>query len=376
MIWKFPTYEIDQPLNWDLLASKFSWIEDMKSVMQDSIWHGEGNVFTHTKMVVESLINLPEFQELDEQNKHILVASAIFHDVEKRSTTAEEEIDGIVRIVSPRHAKKGEFTTRTILYKDIKTPFLIREQIAKLVRWHGLPLWAITKSNPQKEVIKASLILNTQHVSMLAKADVLGRISNTQEELLLQIELFNTLCEENNSWGKKRYFLNDLSRFTYLNSSQSSPDYEPYDNSKFEVTVLAALAGSGKDTHAAKLDLPILSLDNIRREYKIDPTDKKKNGLVIQMGKEKAKEFMRKKTPFVFNATNLTKDRRGKWISLFLEYGARIKIIYIEVPYKQLLSQNHNREYKVPEKVIEKMITSLEIPGPEEAHELVFKVTS
>lgn len=61
-----------------------------------------------------------------------------------------------------------------------------------------------------------------------------------------------------------------------------------------------------------------------------------------------------------------------KWIAIFTTYGAKVKIIYLEVPYEQLLSQNHHRDHKVPEKVIDKMIKRLEIPRFEEAHELEF----
>lgn len=375
MIWKFPTYEVDRPIDWDALEARFDWFQDMKEVPQDPEWHAEGNVFVHTKMVVEALLNLPEFKGLDEQSKHILFASAMLHDVEKRSTTTTEEIKGRERIVSPKHAKKGEFTARTLLYQEMPTPFVIREQIAKLVRWHGLPIWAISKSNPDKAVIEASLVVNTAHLTMLAKADVLGRICKDQEEILLRIGLFKELCISNDCFGKPRAFASNYGRFLYLNKKEIAPDYEPYEDLKFTVHVMCALPGTGKDTFVERhLDLPVLSLDDIRRANNIDPTDKKKQGLVLQLGKEKAKEFMRAHQSFVFNATNLTRDRRGKWISLFLEYGARIEIIYLEVPHKTLLAQNHNRTHKVPENVVRRMINSLEIPTPKEAHDLRFEV--
>ena len=106
-MWKFPIYEINMPINWSALEAQFDWFRDMQGVPQDAIWHAEGDVFTHTKMVVEAMLNLPEFQELDEQEKHILFASAMFHDIEKRSTTTTEIIDGKERIVSRRFAEHG-----------------------------------------------------------------------------------------------------------------------------------------------------------------------------------------------------------------------------------------------------------------------------
>lgn len=96
---------------------------------------------------------------------------------------------------------------------------------------------------------------------------------------------------------------------------------------------------------------------------------------MIQEGKEKARELMRKRQSFVFNATNITRDLRSKWIALFLEYRAKVKIIYLEVPYKKLLSQNKNRDHIVPEKAIESMIGKLEIPGYGEAHEIVYQIS-
>ncbi|MEL6561385.1 MAG: AAA family ATPase [Bacteroidota bacterium] len=374
-MWKFPFYEIDQPIDWSAMELKFDWFADMRGVQQDPVWHAEGDVFTHTKMVVEALVDLPEFESLSEQEKHILFAAAMLHDVEKRSTTQIEIIDGKERIVSPRHAKKGEITTRNLLYEQFQVPFAIREQIAKLVRLHGLPLWAIGKDDPRKAVIESSLSVNNKLLAMLATADVLGRICDDQEEILLKIALFKELCLENDCYEKPKTFSSDYGKFLYLNKRDISPDYDPFDDLKFEVIMMCALPGIGKDTYISRnLDLPVLSLDEIRRENKIDPTDKKGNGRVIQIGKERAREYMRKQTSFVFNATNISSDVRSKWISLFLEYRAKVKIIYLEVPYKQMMSQNRNREYIVPDKVIDKMRYKLELPGFSEAHQVEFVV--
>ncbi|MFK7950230.1 MAG: AAA family ATPase [Saprospiraceae bacterium] len=378
-MWKFPLYEIDKPIDWDAMEATYDWFRDMRNVQQDAIWHAEGDVFVHTKMVVEELIQLPEFKRLNNQDKHILVASALMHDIEKSSTTTTEIIEGKERIVAPRHAKKGEFTVRKMLYQGlcnqdfqtIETPFEIREAIAKLVRNHGSPLWAITQENPQKYVIAKSLELNTEHVAMLAKADVLGRICEDTEDMLLRIALFEELCRENDCWGKPKIFESNYGRFLYLSKSDVAPNYKPFEDLKMDVYVMSALPGSGKDTFIQKhFDLPVLSLDNIRRANKISPTDKKKNGWVIQQAKEEAKQYLRKQKSFVFNATNITQEMRQKWISLFMDYKAKVHIIYIEVPYKRLKQQNHNRVHKVPISVIDNMIGKLVIPTFDEAHEI------
>ena len=374
-MWKFPYYEINEKIDWGALEKRFGWLRDMREVEQDEIWHGEGNVFIHTKMVVEVLVGLDEFKGLCEQDKHIVFASTLMHDIEKRSTTKREMRDGKERVVSPSHAKRGESTVREMLYKEIETPFEIREEICKLIRHHSVPMWVIEDKEPQKKVIGVSLMLNTKLLYLLSKADALGRICVEVEDILFKIELFKELCLELDCYGTKRRFKSDYGRYLYLTRNNIFVEYEPFDDLEFEVIVLCALPASGKDTYIKnEIDLPILSLDDIRREHKISPTDKKGNGRVIQMAKEQARVFMRTKTSFVFNATNITKDMRGKWISLFYEYRAKVKIIYIEVPYKQLLKQNNEREYSVPKKVIERMIQKLEIPFFDEACEVEFRV--
>ena len=372
-IWKFPHYEVGEAINWELMSREFAWFNDMKGVEQDPIWHSEGDVYIHTKMVVEALIKLDEYKLLTEQEQHILFASAIFHDIEKRSTTKREMIDGVERVTSAKHAKRGEATVRSMLYREWETPFKVREMIAKLVRHHGLPLFIFEHSNAEKSAIKSSLILDTSLLYLLAKADVIGRECEDKEDILFRIELFKELCIEYECFGKAREFSSDYARFLYLNREDIMLGYEPYDDLQFTVYVMSAIPATGKDHYIKNhLDLPILSLDNIRREHKIKPTDKKGTGRVVQMAKEQAKVYMRKKESFVFNATNLTKDMRGRWVSLFLDYRARVKIIYLEVPYKQLKKQNNNREYPVPLDVIDRLFDKLEMPDFEEGHEVLF----
>lgn len=375
-IWKFPFYEVGEAINWELLTKEFSWLSDMKGVEQDPLWHSEGDVYVHTKMVVEALVALDEYLLLDEQRQHILFAATIFHDIEKRSTTVREMVDGVERVRSPRHAKRGESTVRSMLYREWETPFKVREQIAKLVRYHGFPLFILEREQPERYIIEASLVVDTSLLYLLAKADVLGRDCVDKEDVLLNIELFKASCLEYECFGKAREFSSDYARFLYLTRDDIMLGYEPYDDLEFSVYVMSAVPASGKDHYIKNhLDLPILSLDDIRRKHKIKPTDKKGTGRVVQEAKEQAKVYMRKKESFVFNATNLTKDMRGRWISLFLDYRARVKIIYLEVPYKQLKKQNNSREYPVPLDVIDRLFEKLEIPSFNEGHEVLYVVS-
>lgn len=367
MVWKFKYYDVESGPMWDEIEKNCDWFRDMKAVPQDKIWHAEGDVQIHTKMVCEALIGLPEFKILSDQEKHIMFVGALMHDIEKRSTTTEEFKNGRMCVVAPRHAERGEVTAREILYKDFDCPYHVREFICKVVKWHGKPLHTVS----EKTMINLATQVPPYWLAMIAKADILGRICQDSKEQIEKTEFFSLLAEDLQCLEGPRKFPSYLAEYTYL-SKGGYLEYDPYDETKFEVIMMSALPGSGKDTYISKnlKDWNIISLDDIRDELGFKPTDKSGNGKVIQLAKERAKVFMRKHENFVWNATNITSQMRSQLIDLFSSYGGRITIIYLEVPYKKLISQNNNRESAVPNSVIDKMVRKLEPPVREEAHRI------
>lgn len=368
MIWKFASDK-----NWATLEERFSWVGDMRHVLQHKLHHAEGNVDVHTRMVLDELEKLPAFQELTAQSREILWTAALLHDVEKRSTSIDE---GDGRISSPGHARRGEYTARTILYKDIPAPFSIREQITAFVRHHGLPLWLLEKPDPAKKIHEVSQMVDTRLLRVLAEADARGRTCEDLDALLQSLELFELFCREQNCWGKSREFASSRARFHYFRTPDAYADYVPYEDFKCEVTLLSGLPGMGKDYYIQSLrkDIPVISLDGIRRKHKLSPTDKQANGWVIQTAREEARKLLRRGEDFVWNATNITRQMRTQLIDLFADYGARIRIVYVEKPHEVWRTQNRNREYQLPENVLDRMLDKLEIPQVWEADEVVYCV--
>lgn len=358
--------------NWEQLK-QLSWVNDMHGVPQNPVHHSEGDVAIHTQMVLAALENTAEFKALDDQQKEIVWTAALMHDVEKRSTTFTDEYGNIV---SPGHAKKGALTTRQILYRDFAAPFNIREQVVGLVRYHGLPLWIFEKPDPVKALVKASQEVNISLLTMLAKADVSGRICNDADELLYKIDLFKELAIEYDCWDKPKQFANNLSKFQYFRKDDRQPDFESFDDTKTSVIIMSGIAGSGKDFYIAKNYplLPVVSLDEMRRKLKINYGDTKGNGQVIQAAKEEAKKYLRKAIPFIWNATNITLQMREQLIDLFEPYEAKIKIVCVETGYSKLINQNNNRAFAIPQNAIEKMIDKLEVPKLWEAMEVEYVI--
>lgn len=222
--------------------------------------------------------------------------------------------------------------------------------------------------------MEASQTVSMNWVSILSKADVLGRKCSDTNELLEKIELFSEFCSEHGCYIAPRTFPDSFSRFVYFQKENGSPDYKAYDDTRLEVTLMSGLPAAGKDTWIKKYChcLPIISLDEIREEQDVSPAEDQ--GEIIFLARERAKAFLRARQSFVWNATNISKSIRGQLISLFVSYGAKVKIVYLEAPYNEIMKRNRERSRNVPENVIERMIAKLEIPGPAEAHEVQWVV--
>lgn len=72
--------------------NKFPLLNELKNTEQDNVWHGEGNVFIHTNMVLSEIYNIiySNGYILSIEDKQILILGVIFHDIAKTITTKKE----------------------------------------------------------------------------------------------------------------------------------------------------------------------------------------------------------------------------------------------------------------------------------------------
>lgn len=339
---------------------QFDWVPPMQACPQDPIWHAEGDVWTHTKMVVNALMAQDFYQSLDAQQQYVLFLGALLHDVAKPLCTQTDE-NG--RIVSPKHAKVGEKVARQLLWD---ADFDLREQVCSIVRLHGLPLWALHKNNSNRHVIGASLRIPNSYLAAFATADIMGRVCDDETDMLERIAFYQALCQEQACLDHAFVFHNNHSKFQFFYKDEQHPA-SLYDDTTFEVILLSGIAGSGKDTYASNFDLPIISLDAIRKELNIGFSDKKGQGRVAQEAYDRAKKFAAKKTSFIWNSTNLTVSMRLRLIRTLAPYRPTFKIVYLETSWKELFQR---RRDSIPRKNIEVMLRILELPLPSEAHEV------
>ena len=356
-------------------ATVLTRFEDgLRQCQQSPVYHAEGDAYVHTMMVCDALKQLPEYQAMNERQQHILYVAALLHDIGKIPTTIF--VDGDWH--TPHHAPTGSRMVRELLWKDYglcgqKELMEVREAICLLVRYHSYPPVAIERDQPQLQLhrMAANGLLvpdfSIKMLCMLCKADMLGRKCNDQQEVLDKIAMCEELAKEEGCHESCYPFPSSYSQRAFLAGRDIWKDQELYDDTWGEVILMSGLPGTGKDTWIKNnmSDLPVISLDDIRRANKISPTAEQ--GRVANFAREQAKEYLHKHLPFVWNATDITSQMRESLVSLFETYHARVRIVYLETDWNTLLDRNHSREDVVPQAVIEKMRGKLVLPEAYEA---------
>jgi tRNA nucleotidyltransferase (CCA-adding enzyme) len=85
----------------------FPEIAVLRGTPQEPEWHPEGDVFTHTQLCLDALVQLAEWQAAAAPRRRHLTLAVLAHDFGKPATTARAERRGQLRWVSPGHEPAG-----------------------------------------------------------------------------------------------------------------------------------------------------------------------------------------------------------------------------------------------------------------------------
>ena len=354
---------------WEALLPEFPGLMALDETAQDPEYHGEGSVLEHTKRVCRAVVSGTEWKNLNKRDRAVLYMAAMYHDIGKKSRTMQ---DPSGRIISPGHAIAGAKAFREVCYRELEggfqIPFSMREETAWLIRYHGLPLLFMEKAEPSYDLIRAAESVSLPLLYQLGRSDVQGRVCSDQKNALETTEYFKTYAGELGCYGKKISFANEYTRFSYFEKRDLWCGDRLYDVSEFDVYVMVGLPLAGKDTYISEelAGFPIVSLDDIRAEMGIRPDEP--SGPVAAEARERAKAYLRAKTSFVWNATNLILDNRQKVCRMCAAYGARVNLKYLEMPYAEILKRNMIRDRSVPVDVINRMIHKMDMAECVEAY--------
>lgn len=155
----------------------FPELAALVGVPQEPEWHPEGDVWTHTMMVVDQAARLRSGCAT-EGDALALMFGALCHDLGKPSTTVYK--DGRWR--SPAHEGRGDKPTRAFLARLTNETGLV-EEVTGYVREHLKPsqLHKVRDTLRPAAIRRLALRVDIEKLVRLARADHLGR---TNEEAL------------------------------------------------------------------------------------------------------------------------------------------------------------------------------------------------
>lgn len=361
------------PIDWSLDA--FPAMAMLKGCPQDKYFHAEGNVHIHTQMVVTELVNSADYAVSTPDERFVLYYAALLHDIAKPDTTVIDPDSG--KIGQPGHSRRGAIDARLLLWRA-GVPFDLREAIARIISVHQVPFFAIAgnRNGQSAEYLarKLSHEMDLRLLCAVAEADMRGRFYEKQADSLLDIALFRELAREEGCYGQPRAFADAHTRVSYFRGADISPDYPFHQERGSRVTVMAGLPASGKNTWVAqhRAKWPVISFDDAREELGLKHGANE--GAVAHLAVDRAKELLRAKEPFVWNATHLSAQMRKKTLDLLYAYGAEVDLVYLEQPERELYRRNAARDTSLTNAGIQKMLFKWEPPLPTEAHSVQFVV--
>lgn len=158
----------------------FIMISRLRNIKQSKIHHPEGDVFTHTMLVVDEAAKYKQ----KSSNKRVFMWAALLHDIGKAVTTKIKK----GKITSYDHDIAGQKLAETFLDYFVDDKDFI-EKVCCLVRYHMQILFVI-KDLPYADISGMKLHTNISDVSLLALCDRLGRLNVDEKKEKENVNIF------------------------------------------------------------------------------------------------------------------------------------------------------------------------------------------
>lgn len=185
----------------------------LRETAQEPAWHPEGDVEEHTKQVVQKAYEIAERENLEGNDRKVLMYAALLHDIAKPQTT--KVIDG--KITARGHEKSGVEPARKLM-QFLRLPKIVENRVAAIVQEHlaHASIHSITSLSGKKRAfnklnnrLKDSQFNQKGQISdllYLMEADMLGRNNahkQAPESLFEFYWLYENMGEE-----KSKVFVN------------------------------------------------------------------------------------------------------------------------------------------------------------------------
>lgn len=391
-----------RPLVFDDAKAAFSsyvpLLNELEGTEQDPVWHAEGNVEIHTRMVLERLedsISNGHYPHLTTQDLYRLRLATLFHDVAKPLTTRTRVRDGREQVIAPKHAERGadylayRLLSMGVAHEDVYP-------VLSLVRHHHDPKFLVLKDKPLGDYQALARRADVRMLYALEVADLKGRTCDDLDDQLEIIDLFRLECEDRGVWmpqlRHQTFTEHVLRAFEGTDPNKTEKVlregiwalekgliYTPEEAVSRSFTLLErhcnvvftfGPAGSGKSTWLEKHypSYEVISLDSIRQELTGKASDQSQNGRVLQVARERYQQCLRDEKDVIWDATNLREDFRSPITALARDYKAHVTQVIFHVEPDEIRRRNKSRARTVPGSVMDRQFDSLQWPDLDEAH--------
>lgn len=393
-----------EPVTFDELSAELRpvlpLLGELPHTPQDPEWHAEGDVATHSALVLARAHELSE--GLDPFDRAALLLAAALHDIGKALTTREEPegSSGQIRLRSRQHARRGRDYLAYRLLDTGLAPRLILTVLELVAHHHSLHRAA--ESELGRGVFALARQVPLPLLVRLAKADARGREvrggdGRKGEDTADYLELLARDLGVWNVTDPYAAFRAEIAaqlpgappELLALAVGRGIQDWEagvihtPHEavarvqeaaRSGFpRLTVLCGPSGSGKSTYAHSVpDADLISLDALRAKLGKNASDQRVNGQVLQAAREQLREALRRGRHAVWDATTLRRSQRAQVLGLGYDYGALTELHVLWTPPGQLGARISGRERQVNSAVLADQLRLLEFPEVGEAHRLTW----
>lgn len=342
-------------IDWDAVAARLPYATAMKACLQDPIFHAEGDVWTHTRMVVDALMTSRQQSSISDTDWPALFLAALLHDIAKPETRAEavDPASGRMRITHQHHARLGAIKAWTFLWRE-GVPRAIREAVFQLISWHQRVFFAGLSSSVETDIIRFSVVGHWRSLLTLAEADSRGRIGPNLDHTLDTLEKLRRAVASRRCLDAPWPFASDQARVVYCAARGQSPHVNPPAPRGPRVILLSGFIDVGSHAHATANfdDLPVVSHD------------------------EAARVLLNAKRSFVWNAPHLSRAMRDKATKLCRAHDAWIEIHTFDPPLLQPTHDGSSGSDGKSDAIIQALREGWEPPARDEAHRIVWHPAS
>ena len=142
-----PSIGLEAALELGIIEKLHPELRALIGVPQDHMWHPEGDVWIHTKMVVDAAAERAAEKNLSGDQALVVILASLCHDFGKPFTT-ETNKEG--RIISHKHSEEGIEPALSFL-NSIDMPVKVIDRVLPLIREHLVPS---LQRNPSNSAVK------------------------------------------------------------------------------------------------------------------------------------------------------------------------------------------------------------------------------